>query len=115
MSTIAKPQAPGTPAPKPTPTPAKGPSKYAQPKKEFTLLFGKENYMMMAGGVLLIFIGFMLMSGGKSADPHQFSYAEEYSFTRITLSPIIILLGFILEVVAIMRKPKEASEDTTAQ
>jgi predicted tellurium resistance membrane protein TerC len=115
MSTVAKPQAPGAPAPKPTPAPAKGPSKYAQPKKEFTLLFGRENYLMMAGGVLLIFIGFMMMSGGKSPDPHKFNYDEIYSFRRITLSPIVILLGFVLEVVAIMRKPKDTAQDTAGQ
>lgn len=72
-------------------------------------LFDKENYMWMIGGVVLILIGFMLMSGGKSPDPHKFNYDEIYSFRRITLAPIVILLGFAVEVYAIMKKPKEAT------
>ncbi len=112
MSTVAKPQVTGNPAPRPTPAPPRKPSKSSEPDREYTLLFGKENYLMMVGGVLLIFIGFMLMSGGKSPDPHKFNYDEIYSFRRITLAPIVILLGFALEVFAIMMKPKEATQDT---
>lgn len=67
--------------------------------------------MWMAGGVALIFIGFLLMSGGKSANPHEFHYDEIYSFRRITLAPIIVLLGFGIEVYAIMKKPKETGEN----
>ena len=76
--------------------------------KEQTLLFDKENYMWMIGGVALIFIGFLLMAGGKSPDPHKFNYEEIYSFRRITLAPIVILIGFGVEVYAIMKKPKDA-------
>lgn len=61
----------------------------------------------MAGGVALIFIGFMLMSGGKSPNPHEFNYSEIYSFRRITLAPIVVLLGFVVEVFAIMKKPND--------
>ena len=75
-----------------------------------TLLFDKENYYWMFGGLAMIFIGFMLMSGGKSANPHEFHYEEIYSFRRITLAPIIILLGFGVEAYAIMKKPKDAAE-----
>lgn len=76
-----------------------------------TFLFDKENYMWMIGGIALIFIGFMLMAGGKSPDPHQFHADEIYSFRRITLAPVIILLGFATEVYAIMKKPKEANHE----
>ncbi len=72
-------------------------------------LFDKENYMWMLGGVALILIGFMLMAGGKSPDPHQFNYDEIYSFRRITLAPVVILLGFAVEVYAIMKKPKDTA------
>lgn len=78
-------------------------------QKEVTFLFDKENYMWMIGGIALILIGFMLMAGGKSANPHEFHYEEIYSFRRITLAPIIILLGFGVEVYAIMKKPKETT------
>ena len=108
MSTLPKPQQPAKPAA--TPRPASAPSKTGRPKMEQALLFDKENYMWMIGGVALIFIGFMLMSGGKSPDPHQFNYDEIYSFRRITLAPIIILLGFGIEAFAIMKKPKEIVE-----
>lgn len=101
MSTATKTQ-------QPAPQAAKvAPAKQATPKKEYTLLFDKENYMWMIGGVALILIGFMLMSGGKSANPHEFHYEEIYSFRRITLAPIVVLLGFAVEVYAIMKKPKD--------
>ena len=78
-------------------------------KTEQNFLFDKENYMIMIGGVALILIGFFLMAGGKSPDPHQFNYAEIYSFRRITLAPIVVLVGFGVEVYAIMKKPKEVA------
>jgi len=81
-----------------------------------TFLFDKRNYMWMGIGLLLILIGFALMSGGKSADPHQFNYAEIYSFRRITLAPIVILIGFAVEAYAIMLKRTDhpsATSDST--
>jgi len=69
-------------------------------------LFDKTNYYIMFAGIALILLGFVLMAGGKSPDPHVFNRAEIYSFRRITLAPFLIILGFVVEVVAIMRKPK---------
>jgi len=69
-------------------------------------LFGKENYMMMLAGILVLGLGFFLMAGGKSSDPKVFDPKEVYSTTRITVAPILIVLGFIIEVIAIMKKPK---------
>jgi uncharacterized membrane protein len=69
-------------------------------------LFDKTNYILMIIGVILLLIGFYLMSGGKSADVHQFHAEEVFSTTRITLAPILVLLGFAVEIFAIMRKPK---------
>lgn len=71
-----------------------------------SFLFDKTNYYIMFAGLALILLGFMLMSGGKSADPHVFNKEEIYSFRRITLAPILIIAGFVVEVVAIMRRPK---------
>jgi uncharacterized membrane protein len=68
-------------------------------------LFDKGNYTWMIAGVALIILGFILMAGGKSADPNQFNYDEIYSPMRITVAPILILLGFAVEVYAIMKKP----------
>jgi hypothetical protein len=75
-----------------------------------TFLFDRENYMWMLGGIALILIGFALMAGGKSPNPHEFLYKEIYSFRRITLAPIVVLLGFGIEVYAIMKKPKGGIE-----
>jgi hypothetical protein len=71
-------------------------------------LFGKENYIWMLVGLAVMTIGFFLMAGGKSADPTKFNDNEIYSFTRITLSPFLIIVGFVIEIFAIMKKPKEA-------
>lgn len=69
-------------------------------------LFGKENYMLMLAGLLVLGLGFFLMAGGKSSDPKVFDPKEVYSTPRITVAPILIVLGFIIEVIAIMKKPK---------
>jgi hypothetical protein len=69
-------------------------------------LFGRDNYMWMIAGIVLVALGILLMSGGKSADPNVFKDNEVYSFRRITLAPIVILLGLGIEVYAIFKKPK---------
>lgn len=68
-------------------------------------LFDKSNYAWMLGGLAVVLLGFFLMAGGKSADPHVFNYKEIYSTTRITIAPILILIGFGIEAYAIMKKP----------
>jgi Protein of unknown function (DUF3098) len=69
-------------------------------------LFGKENYVWIIAGLAVIALGLILMAGGRSDDPNQFLPGEVYSFRRITLAPILILLGLAMEVFAIFRKPK---------
>lgn len=92
-------------------TETKHTSKYtAKPQREQYFLFDKTKYILMIAGIVLIFIGFVLLSGGKSANPHEFHYEEIYSFRRITLAPIVLLLGFFLEVYAIMKKPADTQE-----
>jgi hypothetical protein len=71
-------------------------------------LFNKDNYMWMIIGVVLIAIGIILMSGGKSIDPNVFKENEVYSVRRITVAPIVILLGLAIEVYAIFKKPKNS-------
>ena len=66
--------------------------------------FGKSNYTWMLVGAALIMIGMFLMSGGKSTDPNVFNANEVYSFRRITLAPIVIVAGFIVEIYAIFKK-----------
>ena len=111
MSTPVRPnQTTTTPAPKPFVPYAKASEKKPASESSQAFLFDKENYMWMIAGVALIFIGFMLMSGGKSANPHEFHYEEIYSFRRITLAPIVVLLGFVVEVFAIMKRPNDAED-----
>ena len=75
------------------------------PKGNQVFLFDKSNYRWMGIGLACILIGLLLSAGGKSPDPHQFNYDEIYSFRRITLAPILIMIGFAIEVYAIMKKP----------
>lgn len=69
-------------------------------------LFGKENYMWMLIGLAVLALGFFLMAGGKSADPRVFNDDDVYSTTRITIAPILIIAGFVIEIFAIMKKSK---------
>ena len=73
-------------------------------------LFGRENFMWMLVGVIVMAIGFFIMAGGKSADPTKFNDNEIYSFTRITLAPFLIIAGFVVEIFAIMKKTGENNE-----
>ena len=69
-------------------------------------LFSRENYIWMIAGLATIALGIILMSGGKSDDPNIFKANEVYSVRRITIAPIMILLGLGIEVYAIFKKPK---------
>ncbi len=77
----------------------------APEKNQPLFVFDKQNYILMGVGLFLLIIGFFLMAGGKSSDPMVFNDAEIYSFRRITLAPILILLGFVVEGYAIFKKP----------
>jgi hypothetical protein len=69
-------------------------------------VFGKENYKLLLIGLVLILIGFLLMIGGGSKDPNVFS-DDIFNFRRLTLAPILILAGYVVEIFAIMKRPKE--------
>lgn len=69
-------------------------------------LFGKENYIWLIAGIVVIALGLLLMSGGRSSDPNVFDPKEVYSTTRITIAPILILIGLGLGVFAIFKQPK---------
>jgi len=68
--------------------------------------FGRENYMLMLIGIGLIVLGFVLMSGGGSGDPAVWN-PDIFSFRRITLAPVLVILGFVVEVIAIVKKSKD--------
>jgi len=69
-------------------------------------IFTKDNYMWMLAGLVIMTIGMFLLAGGKSNDPNVFNKDEVYSTTRITIAPLLILAGLVIEVFAIFRKPK---------
>jgi hypothetical protein len=62
------------------------------------------NYILMFVGLAVIVLGYILMSGGRSEDPNVFDADALYSFRRITLAPILIIIGLVIEGYAIMRK-----------
>jgi hypothetical protein len=70
-------------------------------------LFTRENYIWMIAGIVLIAFGMLLMSGGKSDSPNEFNQKEVYSTTRITIAPLLIVIGLGVEIVALFRKPKQ--------
>ncbi|MGB3008707.1 MAG: DUF3098 domain-containing protein [Chitinophagaceae bacterium] len=73
-------------------------------------IFNKDNYIWMLAGLILMAIGMFLMAGGKSNSvPGVFDKDAVYSTTRITIAPILILAGLIVEIFAIFKKPKETT------
>ncbi len=78
-------------------------------KEKPNFALGVENYKLLAIGFVIIVIGFLLMLGGKSKSPDIFS-EDIFSFRRITLAPVVVLAGFIFEIWAIMKKPKESEK-----
>jgi hypothetical protein len=81
-------------------------TKAPAPKLKASQLFDKENYTWMLIGVAILTLGFILMAGGGSENPAEFNAAEVYSTRRITIAPIVILIGLVIEIYAIFRQPK---------
>ena len=69
-------------------------------------LFEKQNLWLMLLGVVVIAIGMLLMVGGNSKDPNVFNYDEVYSSRRISVAPVLIIIGLGIEIYAIFKKPK---------
>ena len=74
-------------------------------KKQF--LFGKRNYQFLLLSISIISLGFILMIGGGSDDPNKFDASELFSDVRITLSPMLIIAGYLVIMYSIMRKTKK--------
>ncbi len=84
-------------------------AKVQKQKKEDNKLmfaFNKTNYIIVIIGLLVILTGFLLMIGGGSDDPEVFSEAL-FGFRRLTLAPILIIVGYIIEIFAIMYRPEQ--------
>ena len=74
--------------------------------KNSKFAFTKNNYILLGVGVLFIIIGFFLLQGGGSEDPTIHNEEEMFGFRRITLAPICIIGGFIINIFAILYSPK---------
>ena len=98
---IQEKQNPATAKAKPAPA-----GKTGTPGKMADFAFTRENYRLMFIGLALLALGFILMIGGGSKDPAVFSPAI-FDFQRITLAPILILAGYVVEIFAIMKKSKD--------
>ena len=68
-----------------------------------TMAFGKENYKWVGIGLALILIGMLLMMGGFNENPADWDEGKIYSFRRITIAPIVILTGLVVQIYAIFR------------
>ena len=90
----------------PVAKPVKSEEQTVKPANVGEFAFGKENYRLMLIGLAFIVIGFLLMVGGGSTDPSKFN-PEIFSFRRITLAPILILAGYVIEIFAIMKRPRD--------
>ena len=75
-------------------------------KHHSTFIFGKKNYLIMGIGLAVIAIGFILMSGGGSDNPAVFD-ASIFNFRRIHLAPALVLIGFAIEIYAILVNPNK--------
>lgn len=75
-------------------------------EKKLEFPFKKQNYILLVAGVIVIIIGFLLMAGGGSEDPNVFN-PEVFSPRRITVAPLMVLLGFAIVMFAILKKPKD--------
>ncbi|GHT01980.1 hypothetical protein AGMMS49525_04400 [Bacteroidia bacterium] len=70
------------------------------------LVFGKKNFILLAVAILVIVLGFALMSGGETTEAGGFD-PSIFSTRRITVAPIVTLIGFCLVVFAILFKEQE--------
>lgn len=77
------------------------------PKREFVFVFNKINYIIMIAGIVLLALGYILLAGGGSDDPNVFN-PEMFNGRRLYLAPILIILGLIVEIVAIMYRGKDS-------
>lgn len=84
----------------------------ASTPKSSVLIFGKSNYMLMLVGLALIGLGLVLMSGGAMPDPNTWDENLIYSRRRTVMGPLVIIIGLVVEIVAIFKNPGLAPATT---
>ncbi|EDM43652.1 hypothetical protein SCB49_08678 [unidentified eubacterium SCB49] len=83
-----------------------GEQKRKEEQQKQYFVFQRKNYKFMLIGIAFITLGFILMAGGGSDDPNVFN-PEIYNWRRIRLAPALILIGFGIEVYAILLNPNK--------
>ena len=83
-----------------------GPVSLKEYSKSAPFSFNSKNYRLLLIGLAINILGFVLMIGGGTDDPNKFDAGELFSHTRITIAPILIVVGYIVIMFAIMKKPK---------
>jgi uncharacterized membrane protein len=70
------------------------------------LALPKENYLFIIAGVVVVLIGFFLMAGGGADDPTVFEKDELFSTRRITIAPFLVMVGYVVVLYGILKRPK---------
>ena len=83
-------------------------SEKAIQKGKITL--GKDNYKFIVLGCIVVALGFILMSGGGTDNPNEFNVEELFSFRRITLAPFFVILGYVIVLYGVMKRPRTNKE-----
>ena len=68
------------------------------------MAFTATNYRLLLIGIGIVVLGFLLMTGGGNGDPNAFDEAEIFSKRRITVAPIVVVVGYIFVAFAILKK-----------
>jgi hypothetical protein len=83
-----------------------------EPAAAMKTTFAKKNYYLLMAGIVLIGVGYLLMTGGGSDDPNVFN-PEIFGFRRITLAPMVCLAGFVTIIISIMWRPARDPDSPT--
>ena len=73
------------------------------------LIFERINYLLIAAGFVIVVIGYFLMSGGKPESPEIYN-PEVFSTRRVTIAPIMILIGYGVVMYGIFKRPKPTDD-----
>ena len=72
--------------------------------------FGKMNFILLAVGMAVVIIGFLLMSGPSSTPTHF--EPDIFSVRRVKVAPVVCLLGFVFMIYAVVKKPKDSNPES---
>jgi hypothetical protein len=72
------------------------------------LAFTATNYKLFLIGLGIVVVGYLLMSGGGNGDPNAFDATEIFSGRRITVAPIVVLVGYLFVVYAILKRDRSS-------